>query len=512
MYLSKLIANLKNQKIIGDVNINIKSLNMNSKIKKPHCIFFCIDGTKTNAIMYLDEAIKNGAVCAVVNKKYYDYCKEKFNKPMLNNKRVLKGNQKYINKITFVFVSDVRKAMAVISANFFNNPQKQLKIVGITGTNGKTSCSYLIAGILKGFGKKVGIIGTSGVYIGQKKYDANMTTPDSIELFEIFSKMVKAKIEYCIMEVSAHAIFYNKIFGINFSVKALTNVKSDHLDFFKTERNYANVKQSFFNKNDLCILNNDDKIGEKLSKKCKNLINFGKKHAIFKIFNIKLDIGKTQFKAKYKDNIYSIKTNLTGLFNVYNISLAICCALCLGFNIEKIIEIVKCLKSVDGRFDVVFKNENLNIIIDYAHTSDSLKNVLETAKKISPNKNIIVFGCPGERDTKKRFFMGKLATKFCDVVIFTSDNPASENPKRIMFEMEEGLKSAGKQTEYYKIEDRYKAIKKSISISKKIKQSNILIVGKGTENYQIVGNKKIQYCDYEAVKSILNDNKINLQK
>ena len=484
MKLSKLFVNLKNYKVIGNKNINIQNLSNSSKQKAKNTAFFCIDGIKTNGIIYLNEAIKNGAICAILSLKYH--------------------NSLQINQnITYVFVDDVRKAMAVMSANFYNNPQNKLKVIGITGTNGKTSCSYIIANLLKGFGKKVGVIGTSGIFIDSQKFEANMTTPDSIELFEIFSKMVNAKCEYCVMEVSAHAIYYNKIHGINFCVKALTNVKSDHLDFFKTKQNYANVKQSFFKETDFCVLNIDDKIGEKIAKNSKKMLNFGKKSAILNIFDINLSIGKTKFKAKFNNKIYKIESNLTGLFNVYNVSLSICTMIALKYDIDKIIKIVNRLNCIAGRFDVVYKTDNLNIIIDYAHTFDGLKNILLTSKKVSKNKNIIVFGCPGERDTKKRFLMGKLAAQFCDYVIFTSDNPATENPKRIMFEMEEGLKYANSKVPYLKIENRFSAIKKAITISKKIKNCNVLIVGKGTESYQIIGSKKVPYCDYDAVKNIL---------
>ena len=488
MKLSKLFVNLKNYKVIGNKNINIQNLSNSSKQKAQNTAFFCIDGTKTNGIIYLNEAIKNGVICAILSLKYH--------------------NSLQINQnITYVFVDDVRKAMAVMSANFYNNPQNKLKVIGITGTNGKTSCSYIIANLLKGFGKKVGVIGTSGIFIDSQKFEANMTTPDSIELFEIFSKMVNAKCEYCVMEVSAHAIYYKKIYGIKFAVKALTNVKSDHLDFFKTWQNYANVKQSFFKSRDKCVLNIDDKIGEKIAKKCKKTLNFGKKYAIFSIFNKKTAIGSTTFCVKYKDNKYIIKTNLTGSFNIYNLSLSICVAMQLGFKICDILPIVKTLNCVSGRLDLVYQNKNFNIIIDYAHTFDSLKNLLRTVKNISTNNNIIVFGCPGERDTQKRFLMGKLAGMFCDVVFFTSDNPASENPLRIIFEMEQGFLSIQKRyktlPKFYVIEKRTKAIKKAIILAKKLKSYNVLIVGKGTEKYQIIGDKKIAYSDYDAVNNIL---------
>ena len=230
MWLKKLLNNVECN-IIGKTNKCIKSLTFNSKIVKDNSVFFCLTGTKTDGELYISEAINNGAV-VIVAEKAVNICK-------LNNRVNLLKHNFNINNITQIIVKDVRIAMAIMSANFYNNPQNKLKIVGITGTNGKTSCSYLIASMLKSLNKTVGVIGTNGVFINNKKFDANITTPDSIELFKIFNKMVKAKVEFCVMEVSAHAIFYNRIYGINFAVKALTNVKTDHLDFFKTQPNYV---------------------------------------------------------------------------------------------------------------------------------------------------------------------------------------------------------------------------------------------------------------------------------
>ena len=494
MILSKLLKNIDNYNVFGKINKNIQNLSFNSKKIAQNMLFFCINGTKTNGLLYINEALKNGAVAIVIDKTYFN----EFNSQSECKNQI-------INNITYIFVDDVRKAMAIISANFYGNPQKKLKIVGITGTNGKTSCSYLIASILKSFNKKVGVIGTSGIFIGNGKIEAHMTTPDSIELFEIFSKMVKAKVEYCIMEVSAHAIFYNKVFGINFAVKALTNVKTDHLDFFKTQQNYEFVKESFFKIDDCCVLNFNDKIGQKIAKKCKKTVNFGKKNANFCILNQKCELGKTIFFAKFKNKIYNVLSNLTGKFNIENLSLAICVVNSLGFKMQDILDKIYAIKNVSGRFDLVFQNNNFSVIIDYAHTLDSLKNLLTTIKSVSKNKNVIVFGCPGERDTKKRLLMGKLSANFCDCVILTSDNPASENSRRIMFEMEQGLKVSKKSIEYYLIEDRTKAIKKAIQIAKKRKNFNVLIVGKGVENYQIVGDKFIKYSDYNVVNEILKN-------
>lgn len=503
MNLQLILNGIKNYKILGKINKNIKNIVQNSAKCSKKSLFFCIDGTKTNGIIYINEAINNGANSVVLDKKYYDFFKHKKEIKIKSQNEIKKQN------ITYIFVEDVRKAMAIMSANFYGNPQQKLKVVGITGTNGKTSCSYIIAKLLKLLGKKVGVIGTSGIFINNKKFESTMTTPDSIELFEIFSKMVKAKIEYCVMEVSAHAIFFDKIYGINFSAKALTNVKTDHLDFFKTQSKYEQTKISFFDNDNIVILNNDDKIGKKIAKNNQNCITFGQNNANFQFFDMKCNLGKTQFYINNNNDIYKITSKLTGKFNLQNLVLSVAVLSGLGFDIQKVISKIKYIKNIDGRFDLIYSSKDFNVIIDYAHTLDSLKNLLLTVKQVSKNKNIIVFGCPGERDTEKRFLMGQSVAKFCDCAILTTDNPASENPKRIMFEIEQGVKSQNCECRCFLVENREKAIKKAIKIAKNQKNINILIVGKGVEKYQIIGDRHIPYCDYDVAKKLLDDNKHN---
>ena len=501
MYLKELLNNVKDYEILGNIEKNIKNLSQNSKKIIKKSLFFCISGTKTDGTLYIQEAIKNGATAIVLDKKFIEH--------FANNIKNINSNFEYKNskKLSFIFVDDVRKAMAIISANFYGNPEKKIKIIGITGTNGKTSCSYIIAKLLKLFGKKVGVIGTSGIFINNKRYEATMTTPDSIELFGLFAKMVKSKIEFCVMEVSAHAIFFDKIYGIDFAVKALTNVQTDHLDFFKTQSNYQKVKQKFFEDDCFAVLNIDDKIGNKLTKIHKNRITFAQKKADLLYFDVVCELGKTSFKLKYNNKIYAVNSKLTGNFNVQNLVLGIAVLCKLGFDLEKVITKVKYIKNLAGRFDIVYNSKDFSIIIDYAHTYDSLKNLLCTVKQISKNKNIIVFGCPGERDTEKRFLMGSLVANFCDYAILTTDNPASENPKRIMFEIHEGIKSQNTKIKTFLVENREKAIKKAMKIAKKEKNINILIVGKGVEKYQIIGDRYTPYCDYCVVDKILKHRK-----
>lgn len=474
MMLFDLIENIDYIQIVGK-NVNIAKLSQNSKKMGKNVLFFCIFGTKVDGTNYVSEAITNGAVAIITQKK--------LNIP-----------------ITQIVVKNARKAMAKVSAKFFGEPDKKLKIIGITGTNGKTSTSYLIADILKKFGKKVGVIGTSGIFYGGKRYPATMTTPDSIDLFEIFFQMVCVGTEFCIMEVSAHAIYLHKVFGINFCIKALTNVATDHLDFFGTQKKYENVKKSFF-KDSNFVINGDDKVGKLIYSMCRSMcLTYGKQnYCNIKFFGQKLKLESASFYILENGQKYKIVNKLAGEFNIYNSLCAYAVLRQLNFDGNLIVKYLckeKCLK---GRFDIVYSTKKINIIIDYAHTVDSLKNFLLSVKKLSTRKNIIIFGCPGERESQKRQIMGILAGKNCETVIVTTDNPASENPRRIMYEIACGVRQT--KAKCMLVENRKEAIKTAFKISKS--RCNILIVGKGTESYQIVGDSHLPYSDYKTVKCIL---------
>lgn len=478
MQIYELTKGIKNCQIFGDDKLEISSLTFDSRNATPGSMFFCIDGTKVSGKIFACDAIKNGAVCVVTN-KHLDAC------------------------VTQIVVQNIRKAMAKISANFYQNPQKSLKIVGITGTNGKTSTSYILAQMLERFGKKVGVIGTSGIFVDGQKYPSKLTTPDSIMLFQIFKKMQDCGIEICIMEVSAHAIFLQKIYGIKFFAKILTNVTSDHLDFFDTQKKYQDTKKKFFESGKNFVLCGDDKIGKFLKNRHKTKsVTFGFEKSNDCVISAR---GMTLFGSGFfvtmgRQKLY-FQTNMVGKFNIYNFVASLLVLQKFGFEIEKLAKKQQNFQIL-GRFDVK-KFKNCNVIIDYAHTASSLQTLFKTIKSVSGGKNIVVIGAPGERETKKRFLFGKIAGKYCQSVIATTDNPASENPRRIMFEILCGAKQTN--ANLFAIEDRKKAIQKAFEIAPK--NSNILIVGKGSETSQIVGDRHIAYCDYDVVDKITKNKK-----
>ena len=473
MILKKLLSGI-NCDCFGDLDLKIESLFFDGRSKVKNGLFFCLNGTNTNGCNFVWQAIANGAIAIVTP-------------------------QKLDVDITQVVVNDVRKVMSLISANFYDNPQNKLKVVGITGTSGKTSTSYIIAHMLKTQNKKVGVIGTSGIFIGEKKYEATLTTPDSIMLFAIFCEMVKNDIEYVIMEVSAHAIYYSKVYGIDFEVKVLTNVMADHLDFFKTENNYQQTKLSFFNSGKHFVVFGDDKVGSiiKHSNNAKTITYGFNNTNDCVIKNFELDIKGSKFEIMFENKCQKIISKLIGVFNLQNIVCSFCVVRYLLGEFDFQGSIAN-LTGLDGRFQTLFCCQR-NIVIDYAHTADSLKSFLQTVKNVSKNKNIIVLGCPGERDSFKREQMGEIAGNFCDIVILTSDNPASENPNRIMWEMKQGVKKT--KAKCYLVENRRMAIKKALLLQNE--QFNVLIVGKGTEKYQIVGDRRIKFNDLEVVKNFI---------
>ena len=330
-----------------------------------------------------------------------------------------------------------------------------------------------------------------------------MTTPDSIELFEIFAKMRDCGTQVCVMEVSAHSILFKKIYGIKFFAKILTNVKTDHLDFFKTQRRYQSVKMHFFSSGKNFVANGDDKVGKQIaSVHKKKTITFGMgKDCDYQIKIKKMSITQSKFDVVNQKKVFHFQTNLVGECNIFNFVASLLVLQKFGADIKKLTKNQQNFALL-GRFDVK-KFKKGNIVIDYAHTTSSVETLFKTIKGISAHRCIAVIGAPGERETEKRFLFGKIAGKFCDIVIVTTDNPASENPRRIMFEIASGVKTTNAKC--LLIEDRQKAIARAIKIAPQ--NTNILIVGKGSEDYQIFGDKKVAYSDYKVVEKILKSKK-----
>ena len=373
-----------------------------------------------------------------------------------------------------------------------------MKIIGISGTNGKTTSSYIIKNILKSAGKRTGVIGTNAVYIEDIFYKATLTTPDPHELFYIFDKMQKSGVEYVVMEVSAHALDLYKVWGVVFEVGLFTNFSRDHLDYFNTMEKYKDVKRMFFCKDycKTCVFNIDDSVGREFFDFCNvNKISYGilNPSDVFAI-NLEMSIVGSKFVVNANDEIMYIDTSLAGKFNVYNILGAISVCSHLKISQDQIVAGIFTMPEVDGRFNRYAVGDK-NVVIDFAHTPDGVENVLRTAKSLTKGNVVTVFGCGGNRDAGKRPEMGRIAQKYSDKVILTSDNPRFEDPYKIIADVQKGATNA------MVIENRTQAIITAITTAEK--NSTIMILGKGAEDYQEIDGVKHPYSDKAVVEELI---------
>lgn len=480
MLLKNILKNI-NCQTKGEINHkNIQNLCFNTSAMHKNSLFFCLTGVNEDGHNYAQNAVELGAVAIVV--------------------------EKFLNlDVVQIKVENARAAMALCSANFYGNPAKKLKLIGVTGTNGKTSTTYILKSILETSGYKVGLFGTIGIYIGNKKLKTNMTTPDPIVFHKVLAQMVKQKIDYVVMEVSAHAISLNKMEGVKFLVGILTNITQDHLDFFKTFSNYAKTKLSFISPK-YCIngvVNLDDKLASNVYKNSLsigfNCFGFGLNNKVGqKCLSYSLQNNGLKFNVEANGYTFNCSSALMGKFNLYNILGAICACSVLGIEQKNIIQGVKNVLPILGRFNVLPLKNGAYAVIDYAHTPDGLQKILTSAKEISKGRVISVFGCGGNRDRLKRPLMGQISVSLADFTIITSDNPRFEEPQSIIIDIKKGIPKNYKN--YMCITDRKKAIENAVSLSKP--NDFVVISGKGAEDYLDIKGQKISYSDYKVINKI----------
>lgn len=481
MKLRYVLKGLSYEVISGSLDTEINKIEYDSREVKENDVFFCITGFKVDGHDFAQKALLNGASVII--------CEKELENLDLSSATVIK-------------VSDSRKALAVAASNFYGEPSKKLKLIGITGTNGKTTSSYMIKNILEEAGFKVGLIGTIANYIGDKKIPSHRTTPESLELHKLFKEMVDEGVDYCVMEVSSHSLALNRVYGIEFDEGMFTNLTRDHLDFHKTFENYYNAKLMLFKNSKASIINIDDEYGEKVFEDISgNKITYGiKDTSDVKAKNIHMHSKGISFDLCYKDDIRTINLSMPGKYNVYNAlgSAAVC--LNEKIDIEKIQNGLKNV-FVPGRCEIVTKDYDLGfeVIIDYAHTPDGLENILRTAREFTKGRLITVFGCGGDRDKTKRPIMGKISGKLSDISIITSDNPRTEDPDAIIEDILKGIESDN----YVVIENRKEAIKKAIKIAKK--DDVIVVAGKGHEDYQELNNMVIHFDEREVIADIIKE-------
>ncbi len=489
MKLSELFFNIEKE-IFGDENIEVEGLSYDSREIFKGYIFFALKGVHTNGINFVKDAISKGAVCVVSQEKI-----------------------KNIN-CTNIIVKNITEVMAKVAARFYDNPDKKLTIIGVTGTNGKTSITYMLESILKSINIELAVIGTINYRYANINIPAPNTTPQSLDLYKMMSDIVKHNIKYLIMEVSSHSLVLERVFGIEFDIAVWTNLTQDHLDFHKNMENYFNAKKMLFdslcsnvkNNQKFAIINSDDIYGRKIINYInKNIIilpySINDKKAKFFADNVIVTSKGTSFDLIYEKEKARINVGFIGLHNVYNVLACVCICVALGIEFKKIVANISNIVSAPGRLELVQSNKEFSVLVDYAHTDDALRNVLIALNNIKSARIITVFGCGGNRDKTKRPKMAKVACSLSDCVIITSDNPREENPNEIIKDIEVGAKEVGKLN-YKIIVDRKDAIEYAISVAHK--DDIVLVAGKGHENYQIIGRDKFHFDDREIVKNILS--------
>lgn len=405
--------------------------------------------------------------------------------------------------IPCVKVSDIRKTFSKICSNFNGNPEENMRIIFVTGTNGKTSTTKIIGEILNHSGLKTGVIGTLGSDFKDLHWNTEMTTPDPNVLFRIMREMYSIGCECVVMEASSHALFFERLYSLYADVGVLTNCTRDHLDFFETVERYQDSKYKMFNEKMIkwAVVNGDDVLGKKIiENKPIPIVRYGKNQSYEISFNNLTYNNETEFDVEYDGKVRHVKTELMGEFNVYNILAGIATARLLNVSEESIFEAISEMKVVGGRFEKISNDFGINIIIDFAHTPSSMENVIKTARDIDKNAKIItVFGCGGDRDRGKRSIMGKVASTLSDYTVVTTDNPRRENPLQILADIERGINQ--QMSAYVVISGRKLAIENALERAQR--GDFVLILGKGKEDYIDIDGEKYPYSDYETVYEIL---------
>ena len=479
---------MKLQKLLADVRVVNTNVSMETEISNvvydsrkvtPGSLFVAVTGFATDGNKYIPMALEKGAVAVVTA-----YPQEE--------------------NVPYVQVESDRLALAKIGCNFFDHPGKSMKMVGITGTNGKTSSTLLLKHILEQQGHKVGLIGTMGNMVGDLEIPGDRTTPESFALQELLAQMRDAGCTHTVMEVSSHAVALHRVAGLHYDVVAFTNLTEDHLDFHKTMENYCDTKAELFCRCDKAVLNRDDEWFERITKNatCQMLTTSVKGAGNLNAEDLELHSDGVSFTAVHGKARVPVCLPIPGKFTVYNAMTALGCAMELGISLEAAADALKTAKGVKGRVEVVpTPGKDYTILIDYAHTPDGLENVLSSVKAFCKGRLIAVFGCGGDRDPVKRPIMGRIGVELADIAIITSDNPRTEEPGKIIQDILKGVDST--KNNYEVLENRPKAIQHAMDIAEK--NDIIVLAGKGHETYQEICGVKHHLDEREVVAAHLEE-------
>ena len=467
----------------ADMAIEIHGVCFDTRKLRAGELFVAVRGYQCDGHQHIEEAVNNGAVCVL--------CEET---PKINT--------------PYILVEDSRKALAMTSAAWFGYPASKLRLIGVTGTNGKTTVTSLLKRVIeKCAGAKVGLIGTNANVIGDREIPAELTTPESYRIQELLAMMVREGCEFAVMEVSSHALHLNRVFGIEFEVGVFTNLTPEHLDFHASMEEYAHSKSLLFSISMKSAINLDDSFAPIMIKNSEGqvltyAVNDDAADLVGK--SVKLQSDRVDFCALVIGSLNRIELRIPGMFSVYNALAVISAAMLLGFEIESIIAVLQTCEGVKGRAEIVPTNSDFTVLIDYAHTPDALENIIKAVRGSTHGRVVTLFGCGGDRDRKKRPLMGAIAAQYSDFVIVTSDNPRTEEPEAIIRDILEGMRDSS--ASYRVIENRREAIYWALENSG---SGDVLILaGKGHETYQIFGKEKTHFDEREVVEEYFNQLKV----
>jgi len=501
MKLSNLIKGIKINSVSGPLNEEVLGIAYHSKQVQPNAVFVAMRGFHHNGHDFIAQAIRKGAKAVIAE-----------------------DLSEQVNGVTMIQVPDSRRALARISATFYGDPSLQLKVIGITGTNGKTTTSYLIESMFHQAGYTPGVVGTINCRFGSQIKKSSNTTPESLELQSLLGQMAEQKISHVIMEVSSHALDQDRVAGVHFDVGVFTNLTTEHLDYHGTIESYARSKAKLFSQfleesevsgEKFAVLNQDDPQGDYLSSLTSaRIVRYGmtpNAEVTIKDATISPEGIRGVLKTFRGDiNFY---LPLLGRFNLHNIMAATGVALCLDVPLEYIRSGLEKVVAIPGRMERAGRAVGFTVLVDYAHTPDALEQVLSSLKELSPKRIIVVFGCGGDRDRSKRPIMGRIAALLSEVVIITSDNPRTEKPEEIISEIEEGVRDTGlrkiapslvsQERGYLTVADRRQAIQAAIRMAQR--GDIVLVAGKGHEDYQILKTRTIAFDDREQIEKALQE-------
>ena len=493
MQLADLIQRLSAISIDGPVDREITGLRYDSRRVGPGNLFVAVRGSCFDGHSFIEQAVDKGAV-AIVGEK-----------PGLSK------------RATMIVVPNSREALARLAAAYYGDPSRRLKVIGVTGTNGKSTTTFLVKHLLERANQSTGLIGTVRYEIGERVLPAQRTTPESLDLQELLSQCVEAGCRNVVLEVSSHALSQGRASEIAFDVGAFTNLTQDHLDFHHGMKDYFEAKMRLFEsvrdnqkKERAAVINIDDPYGQQLAARFGRdipMISYGMgARAQFRASNFKVEMNGTSYQLNAKEKSYLVRLPLIGRFNIYNSLAALAVAHAIGADLRTSVLALANAPQIPGRLEAIPAKRQFNVFVDYAHTDDALLNVLRTCRDLHPNRLILVFGCGGNRDRTKRVLMGAVADQYADYAILTSDNPRKEDPEAIVRDIEAGFK----RKNYEKIVDRKEAISRAIALAQP--KDIVLIAGKGHEKYQEFGDHTIPFDDVEVAARALEEHPVELSR